>query len=69
MEGGGGGVPSCSRGAECVRAEEKRAGYKPAEAYPWLMQERCACNPGGGGIKNSLWRYKNRPCEERNIPG
>lgn len=51
--GGGGGVPSCSRGAECVRAEEKRAGYKPAEAYPWLMQERCACNPGGD-IKNSL---------------
>ncbi len=45
--GGGDDVPSCSRGAECVRAEEKRAGYKPAEAYPWLMQERCACNPGG----------------------
>ena len=52
MEGGDG-VPSCSRGAECVRDEEKHAGYKPAEAYSWLMQERCACNPGGG--------YKKQP--------
>ncbi len=47
MEGGDG-VPSCSRGAECVRAEEKRAGYKPAEAYSWLMQESAPVIREGG---------------------
>ncbi len=36
------GVPPCHRGAECGRAEEKRAGYQSAEVYPWLMQDKCA---------------------------
>ncbi len=36
------GVPPCHRGAECERAEEKRAGYQSAEVYPWLMQDKCA---------------------------
>ncbi len=39
------GVPSCNIGAECGRAEEKRAGYQSAEVYPGLMQGKCVCNP------------------------
>nr|BCN22801.1 hypothetical protein [Escherichia coli] len=29
-------------GAECIRAEEKRAGYQSAEVYAGLTQAKCA---------------------------
>lgn len=36
-----GGRPVYHR-AECIRAEEKRAGYQSAEVYPRVVQDKCA---------------------------
>ena len=32
-------------GTKYIRAEEKRAGYKSAEVYLGVIQDKCACNP------------------------
>ncbi len=36
------GIPPGHCGAECIRAEEKRAGYQSAEVYAGLTQAKCA---------------------------
>lgn len=36
------GIPLGHCGAECIRAEEKRAGYQSAEVYAGLTQAKCA---------------------------
>ena len=36
------GIPPVPCGAECIRAEEKRAGYQSAEVYAGLTQAKCA---------------------------
>nr|WBW56697.1 hypothetical protein BGAOJDKN_00100 [Escherichia coli] len=36
------GIPPGHCGAECIRAEEKRAGYQSAEVYAGLTQTKCA---------------------------
>ncbi len=36
------GIPPGHCGAECIKAEEKRAGYQSAEVYASLTQAKCA---------------------------
>ncbi|OKT36829.1 hypothetical protein ACN66_00965 [Escherichia coli] len=35
-------IPPGHCGAECIKAEEKRAGYQSAEVYASLTQAKCA---------------------------